>query len=574
MTRSLPKSPDLTLLKKQAKQLLKQFKDSANAPLHQQAKVTIQQYHPKPETFSGLRDAQLVLARSYGFNDWSELSHGVDMALIQLTSNQEQAELLIRLACVQYAGNDSVLNYRRANRLLAAHPALAFHDFYTALVSNNVNAVTQYLNKDKSLAVNTGGLLNWPPLLYVTYSRIEGHKESAEAIAIVKLLLEYGADPNSFVLLNDTYHFSALTGAIGEGEGGVVHQPPHQYARELAEILLKAGAKPNDSQGLYNTIFADKSIDWLKLLMAYGLNAQHEVNWSRDKQKQTMFDFLLAYAVKQGFEERVDFLLKHGANPNTMDHYDKQSIYTLSLIMGFPSIAKALLKHGANSDELSDEDRFKQAIACNDIARIDSMLADQPALLSNTVFIHHAALRSGFATVLHLLSLGADINSLSNDGRTLLHVYAWEDDIKAVTTLIDLGADAEIKDSTHQSNPLGHAIYNRATRVMYYLLACSNDIIEVVCCAHIDRLKVLLEKDPELIQTCTQRGNTLMHIIGFSLEGELEDQHYTDIVDYLISLGMDINIKNTEGLTPLDFAHQVCNDQLADIFIERGGVTT
>ena len=73
-------------------------------------------------------------------------------------------------------------------------------------------------------------------------------------IAIAERLLAAGADANSVTLLSDTYRFTALTGAMGEGEAGTYHQPPHQHADALVALLLKHGAHPNDGQGLYNTI--------------------------------------------------------------------------------------------------------------------------------------------------------------------------------------------------------------------------------------------------------------------------------------------------------------------------------
>ena len=571
MTHSLPKKPNLILLKKQARKLLKDYRDDNAKQLYKDAVSCIQKYHPKPETFGCLRDSQLVIACIHGFRDWAELSHEVEIALINLKSLDEQTNLFINLACVQYAGNDNAALYKKANRLLVRTPEISSHDFYSAIVANNTRVVSAFLAQNKALATQLGGPFNWPALLYATYSRIKDNSENPEAIKIVTLLLEHGADPDSFVELNDTYKFTALTGAMGEGEGGEVHQPAHQHASDLVRLLLKAGANPNDAQGLYNTMFSDNSTKWLTLLKEYGLHARNKVNWKQESVPQSTFDFLLAYAVKHGLQERVSFLLKHGANPNAIDAYDKRTIYSLALLMGFPSIANELVEHGANIETFNIEDTLKQAIANRNITSINEILTDQPQLLTVADFIHHAALRSDLKTVTHLISLGFDVNGISKDGRSLLHVYAWEDNLKAVKKLVDLGANTECKDRVHQSNPLGHAIYNQATAVIEYLLEQSTNIIDVVCCAHVNRLRTLLDTDPKLLHTRTPRGNTLMHIIGFSLDGELEDNHYSDVIDHLIALGMDINILNSQGLTPLDFANETLNEQMVDLLTERGG---
>jgi ankyrin repeat protein len=73
-TRTLPGKPDLPQLKRQAKELLKAFAagDIATA-------AEVNAYYPKanPASFA-LHDAQLVLARSYGFESWPKLKAAVD----------------------------------------------------------------------------------------------------------------------------------------------------------------------------------------------------------------------------------------------------------------------------------------------------------------------------------------------------------------------------------------------------------------------------------------------------------------------------------------------------------------
>ena len=72
MTNSLPAKANIDLLKKQAKKLLKQYRSGRANAL-----TTVKTFHPVAENFTGLRDAQLVVARSYGFKDWAELSNAV-----------------------------------------------------------------------------------------------------------------------------------------------------------------------------------------------------------------------------------------------------------------------------------------------------------------------------------------------------------------------------------------------------------------------------------------------------------------------------------------------------------------
>ena len=71
---------------------------------------------------------------------------------------------------------------------------------------------------------------------------------ACNTLETARVLLAGGADPNT----NFTYPygsiFTAVTGALGQGERGPANQPPHQYSFELAKLLLDADANPNDSQ--------------------------------------------------------------------------------------------------------------------------------------------------------------------------------------------------------------------------------------------------------------------------------------------------------------------------------------
>ena len=72
--RTLPARPSLVQLRKQAKELLKSFRDGDAAAV---AEVEKFEWKPDPATFA-LADAQRVLARAYGFASWARLKHEVE----------------------------------------------------------------------------------------------------------------------------------------------------------------------------------------------------------------------------------------------------------------------------------------------------------------------------------------------------------------------------------------------------------------------------------------------------------------------------------------------------------------
>src|SRR5262249_9247452 len=73
-TRRLPEHPDLDQVKRQAKELLGAFRSSDERAL---SEVHAHYHDADPLSFA-LHDAQLVLARAYGFESWPKLKAAVE----------------------------------------------------------------------------------------------------------------------------------------------------------------------------------------------------------------------------------------------------------------------------------------------------------------------------------------------------------------------------------------------------------------------------------------------------------------------------------------------------------------
>jgi hypothetical protein len=86
MPRALPPNPSLDQLRRQAKDLLR----SARA-LDLQALLRIEQYLPDRSGVATLADAQLVVAREYGFPSWPKLKRQVEALAAQQVTFVEQA---------------------------------------------------------------------------------------------------------------------------------------------------------------------------------------------------------------------------------------------------------------------------------------------------------------------------------------------------------------------------------------------------------------------------------------------------------------------------------------------------
>src|SRR5437870_5343353 len=117
MSKSLPSRPNLEQLKNQAKDLLKSHKSGDADAIHR-----VQESHPRWSTACesevraatlALSDAQLVIAREYGFASWPQLKEHVDAVALE---SGDPIEVLKQA----FAEHDAVL-FRRE---LDLHPEL------------------------------------------------------------------------------------------------------------------------------------------------------------------------------------------------------------------------------------------------------------------------------------------------------------------------------------------------------------------------------------------------------------------------------------------------------------------
>ena len=478
---SLPKNPSLENLRNQAKSFRKAV--VANEPA---AIARLREFHPRDkkagEKFT-LSDAQLVIARSYGFPSWARLKKYLEVLTHHSflpsepqaeTQSEPVADRFIRLACLNYLSDHSERRHQ-ARELFAQNPSLAEENIYTAATVGDVQLVRKILQASPSLASSRGGPYKWEPLLYTAYSRLNSTTKQHSTLEVARLLLDHGADPNAGFLWDGQYLFTALTGVFGEGERGPVHQPEHQYCDQLARLLLQAGADPNDSQTLYNRMFTGGT-KHLELLFEFGLGKGGGV-WFRRLGNQLgtpseMLQQQMAWAAKYNQLERMKLLVKHGVDVNAPDTRFGRTAYELAVLHANSDIAGYLLAHGATQSQLSDADAFAAACSSADESQARALLANDPSLLEQlggerAELLQLAAEGDQRDAIRLMAKLGFDLNEVKRT--TALHHAAMCGHLQMAKLLIELGADPLIRDTEFNARPLGWAEYGEQTEVAEFL---------------------------------------------------------------------------------------------------------
>ena len=163
--RKWPYRPNFDQFRHQAKDLLKAYRAGDTNAV---AEVERHEQAPDPAAFA-LRDAQRVLARSYGFTSWQKLKSYVQTIQPYWRplepKSDDDANRFLRLACITWFDGDHPSRRERARQLLAEKPHLARANIDTAAAVGDVAAVADFLAKNGDVHAR-GGPFNWEPLLY------------------------------------------------------------------------------------------------------------------------------------------------------------------------------------------------------------------------------------------------------------------------------------------------------------------------------------------------------------------------------------------------------------------------
>lgn len=497
ITRDLPANATLESIRKQAKAFLKALK-AGDAAARQRALP----YFSEPAGI-GLQDVQLVLAREFGFSSWTRLKTHLERSSSGTPATEQLANRFLALATVSYFGDIAAdpERYRQAKDLLDEHPEIAGESIHVAAALGDGEAIDRWLDGEPQLISKRGGPHDWEPLLYAAYARVPGRS----SLAAGERLIARGADANAFWMDDGQYRFTALTGVFGEGEAGKERQPEHPDCTAFAESLLKAGARANDSQALYNRMFEPDNT-CLEILLRHGLSATDRNNWlvredgDLIENSQSVFDYQLAWALEKRMDERVRLLVEHGADVNRM--VKGRTPYQWAALGGDAALAAYLVARGAAVDELADVDRLARAIGEGKASEAEALVAGDPTLVSRAqaahpAILHEAAGENRADQAALMLSLGFDVNRMTS--RTPLHEAALHGHIEMAKLLIGKGANTMARDPYHHAPPIGWAHYNGKADMVRFLEEQPLDLFAAAAFGKAERVRDIIEEMPELL---------------------------------------------------------------------------
>lgn len=535
MQRKLTPATTLDNLRKEAKRWLKALREN-DAEAHERLRRAYPDFSGTP----ALRDVQHALAREYGQNSWKELKEALHKGAAEVLPAQDAgAQIVARF--LEYACPDHHVRglpaHRMARhaamRILEQHPEIARDNIYTAVVCGEVEEVERILRDQPQLAnakqaaagpdrsgagrqfdfLGDLGGKDWEPLLYLCFTRLPLAKAKENAVAIARLLLDHGADPNTYFKAGDS-RYSALVGAIGEGEED---RPAHPRRDELARLLLERGAEPYDGQVIYNIHFHGKVLWWLKLMYEFSAKAGRQADW--DDPEWSMLNqggygsgarWHLRTAVEKNDIELTEWCLAHGANPNAAQERDPRfprcSLYEHAVRLGRAEIAELLVRYGAERQDiaLDDEDKFVAACLRLDREEVNRLLAAHPEYLQSPVAIFAAARQDRIDEAAFLLDLGTPIEVQDAKKQRPLHVAAANDALRVAGLLIERGAEIDPYEENYNNTPLDFAVYHEFPRMIGLLSRRSRDVWNLVFIGAVDRLREILPAEPRLAKVSSE----------------------------------------------------------------------
>ena len=414
------------------------------------------------------------------------------------------------------------------------------------------------------------GPKGWQPLSFLCFTRLPLPSVTENAVAIARALLDHGANPNVYFMAGAS-SYTPLVGAIGEGEEG---RPAHQQRDALVRLLLERGADPYDSQVVYNIHFNGKVLWFLELIYEHALRTGRAADWADPEWQMlnaggygTGARWFLDIAVEHNDVQLAEWCLSHGANPNSAPGPQRRNrqrpLYEEAVFRGHMGVAELLVRYGATRSTMALNPMQTLIAAClrEDKTAIRDEIVKHPEFLKSHEALFAATKYNRRAAVELLLDLGVSPNVESPEGERALHIAAYDDAVDVGELLIARGAEVDPIGRQYENTPLGGAMHCRSTRMIALLARHSRSAWEVGYAGHVERLRELLTEKPERARGYD--GETLLMYLPTD-----DETKAMEVAKLLLEHGADPTIKDPQGSTAADRAERNAMDQVAALLRE------
>jgi len=272
----------------------------------------------------------------------------------------------------------------------------------------------------------------------------------------------------------------------------------------------------------------------------------------------------LAAASYHGHVSIVEFLLQHGAAPNTTVPELSRTALHIAAMKGHSEALRLLL--AANADtEVRDKEGVTPlglAVTSGDQAVVEDLVrhgADLSATFppSDATALHGAATWGNGPMALVMLKHGARHDARSSTGKTPLHYAAAAGKREVALHLIRAGATVEAVDDDDR-RPLHNAAATGHDDLVALLIEQGADV------------DVADEKGMTPLHWAAARGRDKRFWGTLGVKGASLGHQHRNIVKRLIEAGADVNARDKKKRTPLRIAVKGKHADLVAIFEKHG----
>ena len=256
----------------------------------------------------------------------------------------------------------------------------------------------------------------------------------------------------------------------------------------------------------------------------------------------------LLQAARHGHKDVVTLLLNEGC-PADIRESDGFTALHVAAQYGHIDIIEMLVNHGldVNVEDIEGMTPLHSAAVEGQLESVQTLLrlGGRKSLTMMGVDVgaplHQAAAHGHKDVLTLLLKEGCPVTTRASDGLSVLHYAAQYGQEELIAYLIDCGLDANIEDDDGRT-PLH----------------------EAVCCGHLELVRALLRLGARRSMTMIARdAGTPLYIAA--------ETGQVDIIEMLVGQGLDVNIQDNRGFTPLHVAADQNQLESACTLIGLGG---